>query len=124
LKMQVEYSARTISVDDLNQLALAALNSSVPKDFAVMGAATFKTRGKPETDSTGVTHFEIEAARALIRVIDRMRVFSIARGGEPAAVKDALMKKLSLRKPPEIIVTPSWWKWMPLIPFNVSVEVK
>jgi hypothetical protein len=124
LNMQVEFSARYISAKDLNQLALAALGSSAPNGFAAMGEAKFKTRGKPETDSTGITHFEIEVTRALIRQVDTLKVFSLARGGDPAAVKNALSKKLSLRQPPEITLAPSWWKWMPLIPFNVSVEVK
>jgi hypothetical protein len=28
-----------------------------------------------------------------------------------------------LREEPQIVITPSWWKWLPLIPFNLSVEV-
>ncbi len=124
LKMQVEFSAQTISAADLNQLALSALSSSIPDDFQTIDAAKFKTLAAPATDSTGVTHFKIEATRALIHKIDALQVFSIARGREPAAVKDELVKKLSLRQAPEITLTPSWWKWMPLIPFNISVEIK
>jgi hypothetical protein len=124
LKMQAEYSARTIANDDLNQLALAALDSSVPGGFAIIGPASLKVRGEPQTDSAGVTRFEIEVSRPMIRTVDRMRIFSVVRGNESAVVKDQLTKQLALRQPPEIIITPSWWKWMPLIPLNVSVEVK
>ncbi|MDD2921484.1 MAG: baseplate J/gp47 family protein [Anaerolineales bacterium] len=124
LTMQAEFSARYISAADLNQLARAALSSSTPIGFTAQDEATFKMRGSPKTDSTGATHFEIEAARKLVKQANVMQVFSIARGREPAAAKVELTKNLSLRQPPEIALSPSWWKWMPLIPFNISVEVK
>jgi len=35
-----------------------------------------------------------------------------------------LTSALSLRQEAEIAVTPSWYPWLPLIPFNISVEVR
>ncbi len=124
LRMQVEFSARTISAKDLMQLSLLTLNSSIPNHFTTMNESSFKARSGPATDSSGVTRFEIEATRGLIRQVNTMRIFSITRGRESAAAKDELVKELSLRQFPEIVMKPAWWKWMPLIPFNVSVEVK
>jgi hypothetical protein len=124
LTMQADFSARTISSADLNQLALFALNSSAPNDFEPVDTAVFQTLGSPVTDSTGVTRFEIEATRTLIQKMNTLEVFPIVRGRYPEAVKDELVKNLSLRQRPEIVITPSWWKWMPLIPFNVSVEIQ
>ncbi len=124
LNMKIEFSARYISAEDLNQLSLAALNSSAPNGFEQMSEAKFKTRSEPKTDSAGVTHFDVEVTRTLIQQVDTLQIFSIVRGHEPAAVKNLLVKKISSRQPPEITTTPAWWKWMPLIPFNVSVEVK
>jgi hypothetical protein len=34
------------------------------------------------------------------------------------------MNAFSLREEPQIVITPSWWKWLPLIPFNLSVIVE
>jgi len=53
-----------------------------------------------------------------------MQVFSIVRGQKPESIKNELVSKLSLREEPKISVTPSWWRWLPLIPFNISVETK
>jgi hypothetical protein len=124
LSMKADFSARYITGADLNQLALTTLSSSVPIDFVPISGVTVRVRGTPQTDSTGVTHFDLEALRPLMRTMDRLHIFSIARGRAPAEVKDELLKELSMRQPPEIMLSPSWWQWMPLIPFNVSVEVK
>jgi len=53
-----------------------------------------------------------------------MQVFSIVRGHKPLTIQNDLMSTLSLRQQSEIAVTPKWWPWLPLIPFNISVEVK
>lgn len=124
LTMKAEFSARYIAADDLNQLALIALNSSAMTGFEPFGATTFKTISEPVTDTAGVARFEIVATRTLLRNVDAMRVFSIARGRNAAAVKDELVSALSLRAAPEISITPSWWRWIPLIPLNVAVETR
>jgi hypothetical protein len=124
LTMRADFSARYISAADLNQLAQVTLGAVVPAGFDPLGMATFKLLGEPHTDVTGVTHFEIEASRVLIQKMDTLQVFPIVRGRDPQTVKDELTKKLSLRQSPEITLTPAWWKWMPLIPFNVKVEVQ
>lgn len=124
LKMQVEFSANYISHEDLNQLVSSTLNATTPQGFSPFGELTFKPLAEPVTDSTGVTHFELEAAQVTLRDVDPMRVFSTIRGHNPARAENELMSALELRDNPQITISPSWWKWMPLIPFNISVEVK
>jgi hypothetical protein len=53
-----------------------------------------------------------------------MRVFSVIRGHDPARAVNELKNVFELRDTPQITMRPSWWKWLPLIPFNISVEVK
>ncbi len=124
LKMQVEFSANYISQEDLNQLAASTLNASVPQGFSPFGELTFKPLAEPVTDSTGVTHFELQAMQVTLRDIDPVRVFSTVRGHDSASAKNELTNAFELRNEPQIIMRPAWWKWLPLIPFNISVEVK
>jgi hypothetical protein len=124
LKMQVEYSVRYVSDNDMKTLSLSALNSSVVDGFESKAQPAYKLITEPSTDSSGITHFELEVTRTLLRQVNVMQVFSIARGHRLGAAKDELVSGLSLRDKPEIIMTPSWWPWLPLIPFNISVEVK
>jgi hypothetical protein len=124
LKMQVEFSARYVSAEDLKQLSLSTLDLAVPDEFQPFGAALFKPLTEPSTDTSGITHFEIDVSRTLLREIDETRVFPVVRGRGPSSIEDDLLADLSLRQQPDIALTPSWWPWMPLIPFNISVEVK
>ena len=124
LKMQVEFSANYILHEDLNQLAASTLNASIPQGFSPFGELTFKPLAEPVTDSTGSTHFELEAAQVTLRDIDEVRVFSVIRGHDPARAVNELKNVFELRDTPQILMRPSWWKWLPLIPFNISVEVK
>ncbi|MBI5966144.1 MAG: baseplate J/gp47 family protein [Chloroflexi bacterium] len=124
LTMQVEFSAQYILAEDLKQLSSSALDSSITKGFEPFGEMKLKTLTKPKTDSSGVTHFELEVTRTLLRQVDTMQVFSMVRGHNPKQVSDKLMKDFALRKEPKVIITPSWWPWLPLIPFNLSVEMR
>jgi hypothetical protein len=124
LKMQVEFSARYVSDNDLRQLSLSMLNASVENGFVASTLPTYKVIADPSTDGSGVSHFDLEVSRPLLHQVDEMRVFSLISGHRPEAVKEKMMSELSLRRSPEIILTPSWWRWLPLIPFNISVEIQ
>jgi len=124
LKMQAEFSVRYVSADDLKALSLSTLDLSIPNGFAPFETVSFKPLTEPSSDTSGVTHFELDVKRTLLRQLNNAQVFSIVHGHRPSAVKDDLLSRLSLRQPADIIVTPSWWPWMPLIPFNISVDTK
>jgi hypothetical protein len=124
LKMQVEYSARYVSDNDMKTLSLSALNSSVVDGFESKAQPAYKLITEPSTDSSGITHFELEVTRTLLRQVNTLQVFSIVRGHQLHSVKNELVSNLSLRADPTIVTSPSWWPWLPLIPFNISVEVK
>jgi hypothetical protein len=122
--MEVEFSARYVLDDDLSQLSLSTLNASVENGFEATALPAYKVITDPSTDNSGISHFELEVTRTLFREVDEMRVFSIVRGHKPQSLQDELVSRLALRQEPDIAVTPSWWPWLPLIPFNISVEVK
>jgi hypothetical protein len=124
LKMQVEFSARYVSDNDLKELSLSTLNASIEQGFDVTALPAYKVTKEPSTDSSGVSHFDLEVTRTLFRQVDEMRVFSIVRGGKPQSIQNELASNLSLRQKPEIAINPSWWPWLPLIPFNISVQIK
>ncbi len=124
LKMQVEFSARYVSYEDLNQLSNSTLDSSITDGFVPSGLVRFELLTLPSTDTSGITHFELAVSRTLLHDINKFQVFSLLRGHSPDHVKPALTQTLSLRQEAEIAISPSWWPWMPLIPFNISIETK
>jgi len=124
LTMQAEFTARVISASDLSQLASTTLGVSIPQGFSPLDELTFSPRTDPVTDEFGVTHFDLEVKQTAIRELDAFRVFSLIRGLAPSEAKPELMRAFPLREEPQIVLTPSWWRWLPLIPFNLSVEVR
>jgi hypothetical protein len=100
------------------------LNASAENGFAATALPAYKVITDPSTDNSGISHFELEVTRTLLRQVDEMQVFSIVRGYKPESIKDELVSKLSLREAPQIAIIPSWWKWIPLIPFNISVNTQ
>jgi hypothetical protein len=122
--MQVEFSAHYILAEHLNQLSTAALDSSIPGGFEPEGGADLKILTDPSTDTSGVTRFQLEVTRTLLRRMDVMQVFSAVRGLGPQQAGAALSTGFPLRKESEIALTPSWWPWLPIIPFNLSVEMR
>ncbi len=124
LKMQVKFSVRYVTDDALRQLSLSTLNASVENGFESTALPAYKVITDPSTDTLGISHFELEVTRTLLRQVDEMQVFSIVRGQEPQSIQNELVSSLSLRQQPEISITPSWWPWLPLIPFNILVEIK
>ncbi len=124
LKMKVEFSANYISNADLNQLTASTLNASIPQGFSPFGKVTFKPLAEPVTDSSGITHFELEVSQVALLEINEIQIFSIIRGHDPARAETELMNAFALREKPQVTIRPSWWKWLPLIPFNISVEVR
>jgi hypothetical protein len=123
LTMQAEFTARVISASDLSQLASTTLGASIPQGFSPLDELTFSPRADPVTDESGVTRFELEVRQTAVRELDAFRVFSLIRGLDPSEAKPVLMSAFPLREEPQIVLTPSWWKWLPLIPFNLSMEV-
>jgi hypothetical protein len=110
--------------DDLNRLAASSVSASVPAGFSPSGEMTFALLDVPVTDSSGVTSFRLQASQTALRDIDLMQVYNLIRGRSPQAAAVAVQEALSLQSEPQITITPSWWKWLPLIPFNISVEVE
>jgi len=124
LIMQVEYAARYVSAEDLDQLTLASLDASLPADFTFSELPVFRPVTEPVTDAEGVTHFDLKVTRTLIRNVGFSQVFELIQGQRPEFVNDRLSKNLSLREPSKITLSPSWWPLMPLIPFNLSMETR
>ncbi|MCA1899873.1 MAG: baseplate J/gp47 family protein [Chloroflexi bacterium] len=124
LKMKVRFTARYVSAEDLLQLSLLALDASLEDGFEAAGAPAYQATTAPFSGADGVVRFEIEASRPLLRRIDKMAVFALVRGLNPRQARAALTSTLSLRQSPKIEMTPSWYPWLPLIPFNLSITLQ
>ncbi len=124
LTMRAEFTADYVKSDDIDELAEATLNAAKPAGFApVPNTMTTKLAGAPALDSGGSAHFQLKLTRRLAQEIDIQRANVLARGRSPQQAQQILMTGLRLGQPPKITLSPSWWPWMPLVPFRITVSL-
>lgn len=124
LSMQAEFMAGYLLAEDLKLLAASSVTASIPQGFSPVGTLTFSPIETPITDDTGITRFPLQASQSIRRNLDMMQAFNLIRGRDAQTAAAALKSVLLLQSDPQITITPSWWKWLPLMPFNISMEIK
>ncbi len=123
LTLRVPFTAQYLSAGDLTQLAETTLNASEPEGFIpVPDTLTFKLVGTPVADASGASHFDLQVERMSKHEIDLLQANALARGLSPRAAARVLSTKLPLASTPKIELSPSWWPWLPLIPFGTTVQ--
>jgi hypothetical protein len=122
LTMQVEFSARYASAQDLAELASLALNASLPPGFLGQSdALTIKSVTKPVASADGSSHWTVRAERRIVQQINHSQVTQLIQGIRSQRVTPLLEKALPLEKSPRLNLSPSWWPWVPIVPFRISV---
>jgi hypothetical protein len=125
LSMRVEFVASYASKKDLTELASTVLNASLPEGFVVVqGPLDFEPLNAHLTDERGVTRWSVRVSRQLEKKVDTARIIPLVQGRSMATATKRLGETLNLSNPPEIRLDPEWWPWLPLIPFNISVEMR
>ena len=124
LTMQVEFSARYASAADLTELASLALNASLPPGFraaAAPEALTVKPVTQPLRNKDGSTRWTVRAERRIVQQISDAQVTQMIQGVSSGRAQAFLEKSLPLEDAPVIDLSPSWWPWVPMVPFRISV---
>jgi hypothetical protein len=125
LTLQVEFSARYATASDLTELAALALNASLPSGFsAASEALTVKPVTQPVVGDNGSLRWTIRAERRIVQQISNARVTQMIQGIGATRAQALLKQSLPLEGSPEIHLSPSWWPWVPIVPFRISVEVQ
>jgi len=124
LRMQVEFSLLYAAASDLTELASLALNASLPPGFrAADGSETIsvKPATKPLTLANGSTRWTVRAERRIVQQINPAQVTQFVQGIGSRTAQTALKKNFPLAGSPEIKLSPSWWPWLPIVPFRITV---
>jgi hypothetical protein len=122
LSMQVEFSTLYAAASDLTELASLALNASVPSGFSpVSEQLSLKPVTQPILNDDGFTRWTVRAERRIVRQISAAQVTQMVQGLSSGRAQTLLKNNLALEDPPEIHLSPSWWPWVPIVPFRISV---
>ena len=122
LTMQVEFSTLYASAADLTELAGLALNASIPSRFAVTSdGLSLKPVTEPILNDDGFIRWTVRAERRIVQQISTMHVTQMIQGIRAAQAKTLLENSLPLSDAPDVKLSPSWWPWVPIVPFRISV---
>lgn len=123
LTMSVEYTAQYVTAEDLAQLAQIVLDASKPAGYVSKpDTLQFNSTNTFTVDQSGSVQFNLQAQRVLLREIESSQAIFLVRGLSPVNAKKVLQSNLPLAAPPELDLRPSWWPWLPLIPFRITIQ--
>ena len=122
LTMQMEFSTLYADASDLTELASLALNASLPPGFReASDELRLSPVTKPLLNDDGFTRWTIRAERRIVQQIHPARVMQMIQGTRARRANLLLEESLPLEDVPEIRLSPSWWPWVPIVPFRISV---
>ncbi|HEX9838690.1 MAG TPA: baseplate J/gp47 family protein [Anaerolineales bacterium] len=122
LSMQVEYSVLYASASDLTELAALALNASLPSGFSPASEViTVEPVTKPLSSANGSTRWSVRAERKIVQQVNAGQVSQMIQGYGLHTAQTQLEKSFPLAGSLKIDLSPSWWPWVPIVPFRISV---
>jgi hypothetical protein len=122
LTMQAEFSILYADASDLTELASLALNASLPPGFiAASSAVTVDPASEPELLEDGSLRWTIRAERKIYQQVSVAQVTQLIQGLASSDAQSMLDENLPLLSEPKISLTPSWWPWVPIVPFRIEV---
>ena len=125
LAMTVTYSASAVRTADLRQLADVTLDATMPPEYSPKPEALdVKIVSPAIPGGNGGTPFQLDMRRTIVRDIDANFVNVLVRGVPQKEAARRLQSALPLASPPDVRLTPSWWPWLPLIPFRIVVVIE
>lgn len=122
LTMQAEYTVLYADASDLTELASLALNASLPLGFLpASDASTVEPVTDPKLLETGSLRWRMRAEREIVQQVSAAQVTQLIQGLGSSAAQTRLEESLPLSSQPRISLTPSWWPWVPIVPFRIEV---
>jgi hypothetical protein len=122
LNMQAEYSARYANASDLSELASLALNASLPPGFlAASNAVNMESADDRTLLEDGSIRWTMRARRKIYQQVNVAQMTRLIQGLGSSAAQSKLEENLPLSSEPKISLSPSWWPWVPIVPFRIEV---
>lgn len=124
LTMQAEYTILYADASDLTELAALALNASLPSGFVpASDALTVEPVTEPRVIGSGALRWRMRAEREIVQQVNASQVTQLIQGIAARDAQARLEENLPLVSKPRISLTPSWWPWVPIVPFRIEVVI-
>jgi len=125
LTMQVQVRVQYARATDIQALAAAVMNASLPEGYAPRPEPiTASVSSAPTTGSDGVSSWQLTAERAVYARLDPLLAARLVQGMSIRAAKQRLDQAMLLAAPAAVQPAPAWWPWLPWLSFRIAVTVK
>jgi hypothetical protein len=78
----------------------------------------------PVRDEDGILHWSMGAEREITQSFDAVYITQLVQGLGISKAQSNLERNLPSSSAPKIQLSPSWWRWMPMLPFRIEVITK
>ena len=124
LSLEVSCSALVVNQNDQNQLAKLLLDQEIPNQMIPVNDQIVVESVSPITvNSQGLFTWNATARRDLMQNWNKGGVFKLITGKKRMDAEKIFTNAFHQIRIPQIQITPSWWKWMPLLPDRIKVEI-
>ena len=125
LTMQAEYTVQYADVSDLTELAALALNASLPSGYIVVSnAVDVKSVTDPVLLDDKSARWTFRAKREIVQQVNTARITQLIQGLGSSDAQSKLEDALPVVSAPKISLIPSWWPWVPIVPFRIEVVMQ
>lgn len=124
LTLQLECLFLVAKADDLNRLSQMSLDVNLPEGYLPLQDTLSHTNiSEPVAAKNSGFHWQMSASRQIQARIIANDAINLILGLRLEEAIARLTQSLPLAEPPQIILTPSWWMRIPILPFRVNVAI-
>ena len=125
LKLRVSFEISYAKEEDLRYLAQSALLASLPQGFApVPNSLHYKAISDFENNAIDITSWQMRVEQDLLPLFSASQIAKLTQGRSIENAVENLEENLALAEAPQIEVSPSWWKRIPIAPFRINILVE
>jgi len=122
LEIKAMFSGLTYRQADVTSLAQSVLVVNLPQGFVPVNETLIVSSSPDIKESAGEFTWEVHARQMVMQQVHEETLSGALTRMPLDQARNVLEANLNLLSPPEITLSPHWWKIMPFTPFRIQVE--
>ena len=123
LLLRLEFEVVVISENSIQSLVKTILDTNLPPGYSAQSQSIdIRHLTKPLLGESETWRWRVRARRDIVAHLTHTEVINLSLGLTPQEAGDRLHTDLKLADRPVILITPSWWPRLPILPFRILVR--
>jgi hypothetical protein len=122
LTTRLRFRSQVVAGEAIHSLVIPILDSNTPSGYSPLSNSLEITQlSNPSLAQDGSAHWTISVMRKLKVDIQDYQAINIVKGATISKAKEYLSSDLPLMAEAQIVLAPSWWPRLPLVPMRIQV---